>query len=83
MGGKGRAVVEFALDGALSRSALFGSGGDHVLDGRDAGERKGERNVIVVAELALGMVGDPTSTSPAAAEARYRVAFDNEPVEER
>lgn len=58
-------------------------GGDHVLDGRDAGERKGVRNVIVVAELALGIVGDPTSAIPAATENRYNVEFDAEPAEER
>ena len=67
IGGKGSTVVEFVLEGALKGRALLY---DHVLDGRDAGERKGLRNVIVVAELALGRVDDPVSAMPAAAEER-------------
>lgn len=81
IGGRGSAVVEFALEGALKGRVPLYDGGDHVLDGRDAGERKGLRNVI--AELALGMAGDPTSVMPAAADERYSVEFDTEPAEER
>ena len=58
-------------------------GGDHVLDGRDAGERKSVRNVIVVAKLALGILGDPTSVMFAAADDRYNVEVDTEPTEVR
>ena len=82
-GGNGSAVIELAFEGALNGRLLLCDGGDHVLDGRDAGERKGVRNVIVVAELALGILGDPTSVMFAAADDRYNVEVDTEPAEVR
>lgn len=64
--GRGNALDEPLCDPETLKG---GTGGDHTLDGLDAGDKKGPRN-MVVAELALGRLAPVPSVMVAAADAR-------------
>lgn len=64
--GRGNAVDEPLRDPETLKG---GMGGVHTLDGLDAGDKKGPRN-MVVAELALGRLAPAPSVMAAAADVR-------------
>lgn len=77
--GRGNAVDEPLRDPETLKG---GMGGVHTLDGLDAGDKNGPRN-MVVAELTLGRLAPAPSVMAAAADVRQTVELETEPVEVR